>query len=283
MSDERRTVGDTSFEIKQSFWIAGKEILFAENEGALDGMSYLVGQYLDNGVFGEYSQLIKFDDCLEALQDFTKRLEAEIAAIRAERDALGLPVKLFVADDCYPLVSSESIKDKVVAIKASALNPEYRRGDVQLVYAVGGNGTSPHALGSAVFCYHLNNGRYTRFERRDVLGVVKVLPDWAQKSLVLIKSEMEKPVETKEFAGNYGILERIEAGRKVYALGHNPKAFQPWGTWQGHKDSLCDFEQGHYFETYEEAKTDLLCRAANEMGRQKSKRQSDKRKDAHER
>jgi len=51
-------------------------------------------------------------------------------------------------------------------------------------------GANANARGSAVFCYHLNNGKHTRFERHEVLGVVKELPDWAKERLAAVKSQM---------------------------------------------------------------------------------------------
>jgi hypothetical protein len=264
-NNEKRMVGDTGYEVRQTFWIGGKEIVLAERQDAPDNMMYLIGQYTDKGFFTEYSQLIKCDDYLEAVQDFTKRINTETASIRLKRDALNLPAKLFTATDCYPLDRGESIKDRVVVIKPSVLVPEYRRGDVQLVYAVSGFGTSANSRGSAVYCYHLNDGAHTRFERRDISGVVKELPAWAEKSLARIRLEIDKPAETKEFAGNYEIVERIEAGHKVFALGHCESAPCPWGTWQGRRSSVGDFDWGHYFNDYESAKTDMHDRAAEEQ------------------
>jgi hypothetical protein len=199
---ERRMVGDTGYEVRQAFRIGGKEILLAENQRAADNMIYLVGQCTHNGFYEKYSQLVISDDYLESLRDFTRRIDAEATAIKAARDALGLPAELFTTKDCYPHSHSESIKGKVVAIKASVLNPEYRRGDVQLVYAVSGFGVEANSRGNAVFCYHLNNGKHTRFERYEVLGIVKELPEWAQESLARIQAEISKATKGQKRSDN---------------------------------------------------------------------------------
>jgi hypothetical protein len=272
---EKRMIGNTGYEVRQAFFIGGKEMLLAENQNAEDGMMYMVCQFIDNGLIAEYSQGIKSDGYLEAARDFTGRINAEIEKIQAERDARGLPADLFTAGDCYPHDYAESIENKVVAIKSSVLSPEYRRGDVQLVYAVRGNGVAANPRGNAVYCYHLNTGEHTRFERYEVQGVVRELPGWAKASLARIQDEMDKPAETKEFAGNYEIIERMEVGQRVFALGHCERAANPYGTWQGRKNSANSFDMGHYFNDRDAAKTDMHDRAAREQARLDAKKRSD--------
>jgi hypothetical protein len=275
-TQEKRMIANTAYEVRQAFRINGKEILIAEDQNAADGMTYMVYQYTNYGIIAEFARGFGYDDYLDALQDFTGRINTEAAAIRAERDALNLPAKLFTAEDCHPHSYDESIEGKVVAIKASVFSPEYRRGDSQIVYVTGGNGAREDPSGHAVYCYHLNDGRHTRFERYEVLGVVKEPPDWARKSLARIRSEMEKPVETKEFAGNYEIKERIEVGQKVFALGHCERAPNPYGTWRGYKNSKGNFDFGHYFNDYDAAKTDMRERAAKEQVRLDEKKRDAK-------
>lgn len=275
-NQEKRMISNAGYEVRQAFQINGKEILLAENQKAENGMMYMVCGYIDNGIIAQYSQGIQCDDYLEALQDFTERINKEAATVKAERDALNLPGKLFTAEDCHPHNYAESIEGKVVAIKSEVLSPEYRRGDVQLVYAVRGNGVNADPRGNAVYCYHLNDGKHTRFERYEVLGVVKELPDWAKESLARIQAEMDKPADTKEFAGNYEIIERMEVGQKVFALGRCERAANPYGTWQGRVNSANNFDWGHYFDDYETAKTDLHDRAAKEQERMDSKKRDDK-------
>lgn len=189
---------------------------------------------------------------------------------------MGLPGDLFGTEHCYPHDYGESIENMVVAVKPDVFSPEYRRGDNQLVLAVNGNGARANPRGNAVYCYHLNDGRHTRFERFEVLGVVRpeCMPDWAKESLLRVQAEMEKVTGEKEYAGNYEIIERIEVGQKVFVLGYNEKAANPYGTWQGYKNSRGDFDWGHYFDTREEAKTDMHERAAKERARLDEKKRS---------
>ena len=180
-SKEKRYIGDTGYEVKHSLWLGGKEILLAENMQAKDGQYYLIAQYVEKGFLCEYSRAAISDDYLEILRTFTERINKEVMAIQAERDITNYPPGLFTAEHCYPHSYDQSIAGKVVIIKPSVLSPEYRYGDNTLVYATHGNGTAANARGSAVFCYHLNTGKHTRFERQDVMGIIRpeYMPDWA--------------------------------------------------------------------------------------------------------
>jgi hypothetical protein len=278
MSDnnEKRMIADTGYEVRQAFHINGNEILLAENHEAIDGQTYLVCIYTYHGIIGEYSKAMADSDYLKAVREFTERISTEVAVVRAEVEARGLPTELFTANDCHPHDYGESIEDKVIAIKPSVFSPEHRRGDNQLVYVTGGNGAVANPSGHAVYCYHLNTGNHTRLERYEVLGVIKELPYWAKESLERILSEMDKPAEEKEYAGNYEIIEHIAVGQKMFVLGHYEKAPNPYGTWQGYKDSKGDFDWGHYFDTYKSAKTDMRERAAKEQTRLDRPKRDDK-------
>ncbi len=277
-STEKRMIGDTGYEVQRSFWINGKEILLAENMSAKDGQFYLVVQYREHGILCEYSRGEASGDYLEVLRAFTGRINEEITALQSERDALNPPGELFLAEHCYPHSYADSIENKMIAIKASAFSPEYRRDDMQLVFATHGKGTRANARGNAVYCYHLNNGEHTRFERYDVLGAVRpeCIPDWAKENLARIQDERTKPSEEKEYASNYEITERIEAGQKAFVLGYCEKAVNPYGTWQGYKNRKSDFDYGHYFDDYESAKADLRERAAAEQQRLDRSKSRDK-------
>lgn len=100
-----------------------------------------------------------------------------------------------------------------------------------------------------------------------MLGVVRpeAMPDWAKESLARLQGEKEKPLPEKQYAGKYEIIEQIGVGQKVFVLGRNPNAVEPYGTWQGYKNSSRGFDLGHYFSTRENAKADLHVRAGQEQ------------------
>ncbi len=264
---EKRMVADTGYEVKQSMRIGGKEILLAENMSAEDNQFYLVATYRERGFLAEYSAAVTGDDYLEAVQEFCERISREAETVRAEQDKLNVPhTAIITKEQCHPHNYGQDLVDKIVAIKAEVLSAEYRRGDFQLIYVTGGNGARADARGSVVFCRHLNSGETTRFDRRDVLGIVNSehIPHWAKVKHEQFRNEEKTPPKGKEFAGRYEIIERIEVGQKVFALGHNKNAVQPYGTWQGRKDSK-GFDYGHYFSDYNDAKEDLRERAAKEQ------------------
>jgi hypothetical protein len=275
---EKLKIGDTEYEVVSSLRIAGKTMLLVEGMNPQKDMRYGVVQCTENSIITNYSQGILRDDYLEALKDFTERILDEATAIKTEHDARGLPAKLFGPADCYPHSYLQDIKGKVVAIKAEVLNPEYRRGDMQLVYAVGGFGTSASSRGNAVYCYHLNDGTHTRFERYQVLGVVKKLPEWAEQSLAKIREDMYRTTAKKPYVGSYEIIERIVTGRKIFALGRDETVPASYATWEGRIDSAGGFYSGHYHHDINTAKDDLYERAAKEQERLESKKRTASRK-----
>jgi hypothetical protein len=267
---EKRMVSDTGYEVTQSMRIGGKEILLAENMRAEDEHFYMVATYREQGFLAEYSNAVTSDDYIEAVQEFAGRIASEAEAVRTEQSKITVPpTPIITKDQCHPHNYGQDLVDKIVAIKADVLSPEYRRGDFQLVWVTGGNGARSGARGSAVFCRHLNSGEHTRFERQDVLGVVhsEYLPHWSKVKREEFRNEQKTPPPSKEYAGRYEITERIEVGQKVFALGHNKDAAQSYGTWQGRKDAKDSFDIGHYFSSYEAAKGDLQDRAAKEQQR----------------
>lgn len=201
----RRMVSDTNYEVKHAIHIGDKEILFAVDEKENDGMCYFVGNYTCNDILGQYAECLVSDDFLEAMQVFTDRVNQQIEVMKVQISQSKMPNELFTAEHCYPNDYKHSIDGKIVAIKSAVFRPEYRRGDIQLVLVNGGNGAKANPMGRAVYCYHLNNGEHTRFERYDVLGEVKseYLPDWAKEKAaeILAGKSVTQPNKEKKDKG----------------------------------------------------------------------------------
>lgn len=268
-SKEKRMIADSGYEVKHAIHLGDKELLVAENMKDAGGNFYLVANYTENGLIAEYSNCQVSSDYLEIMQEFTKRLDGQIDKIRAGIGKSDFQAELITAEQCHQHDYGESIVGKVVAIKAEALRPEYRRGDVQLVLVSGGNGAKANPMGNGVYCYHLNNDEHTRFERYDVLGEIMVLPDWAKERLSVIKAEIENArnpqpkKEAPEVIGGYTIIERIKVGQKTFVLGENPNAVQQFVTWQ-QLEGQKGYDWGHYFNDREVAQKDLHARAESE-------------------
>ena len=95
---EKRMISDSGYEVRQSFRIGGKEILLGERRGDDGNMNYIVCDYKEQGIFGEYSHGLGDDNYLEAVREFSGRITAEAERIQAERDTRGLPADLFTAE-----------------------------------------------------------------------------------------------------------------------------------------------------------------------------------------
>ena len=188
----RRMVGDTGYEVKHSVHIGDKEIVFAVDMNADQGLHYLVCNVTRNEIFEQFIDGSGSGDYLEMMKEFIDRVGVQIEAVRSEQEQINLPEAIFTADHCFPNDYKQSIDGKVVAIRGNIFRPEYRRGDNQLVYVNGGSGANANSRGTAVFCYHLNNGKHTRFERYEVQGEVKpeCLPDWAKERLAAVKVQI---------------------------------------------------------------------------------------------
>lgn len=86
----------------------------------------------------------------------------------------------YTKEDCVETGPACSIAGKVVALSDS--------GD-PLFYCTGGNGAAASQTGRAAFGVSLKNGEFHRFDRSDVIGVLKpeLLPDSAKLQLSQIR------------------------------------------------------------------------------------------------
>jgi hypothetical protein len=259
---EKRMVGGTGYEVKQAMQIGGREIIIAENMDEPDGKCYMKAEYSQNGIIGQYDRVINCSDYLSIVEEFIGAIDRQIVNLRGEIGKADYQAKVITAGECYPNDYARDITGEVVAIKASALRAEYRRGDCQMVYVTHGNGAKANPRGNGVYCYHLSDGAQTRFERYDIQGIVKELPPWAEGRLSTIRSARQAAgiPEKVEIVAGYTITARIQAGKTLFVLGENPNAVSPYVTWQRY-EGKSGYDHGHYFVNREKAATDLQTRA----------------------
>jgi hypothetical protein len=102
------------------------------------------------------------------------------------------------AAGCTPITSDDDLNGKVVVIRPDILRREYRGATNQVALCDGGFGASPRSRGSACYCVNLYTGKTSRFERRDILGILKddQIPKWAQQGLQ-IQHERKKSSHEK--------------------------------------------------------------------------------------
>lgn len=200
MSDEKRMAGD--YEIIQSVYIGDREIVVGENQADSDGLPYLVAYYESNAILGRYYDAVGSDDFLEIMEIYGQRITEQAQKTREELSKpklQGIDNRPITAEGCTPISYDDDLNGKVIVIKPEVLRPEYRRATSQVKLCTGGFGAYPHSRGSAVFCTEVYTGRQSRFERRDVLGVLEPenQPQWVQHYLLVLQ-QAEKQKKGKE-------------------------------------------------------------------------------------
>lgn len=201
MSEEKRMAGD--YEIIQSVYIGDREIVVGENQANTDGLPYLVAYYESNAIMGRYYDAVGSDDFPEIMEIYGQRIMEQAQKTRAELSKpkiQGIDNSHITAEGCTPISYDDDLHGKVIVIKPEVLRPEYRRATSQLKLCTGGFGAYPHSRGSAVFCTEIYTGRQSRFERRDILGVLgpENQPKWVQHYLLVLQ-QAEKQKSGKEY------------------------------------------------------------------------------------
>lgn len=200
MGEEKRMAGD--YEIIQSVHIGDREIVVGENPADADGLPYLVAYYESNAIIGRYYDAVGSDDFPEIMEIYGQRIMEQAQKTRAELSTpkmQGIDNSLITAEGCTPISYDDDLHGKVIVIKPEVLRPEYRRATSQLKLCTGGFGAYPHSRGSAVFCTEIYTGRQSRFERRDIIGILEPenQPKWVQHYLLILQ-QAEKQKNGKE-------------------------------------------------------------------------------------
>ena len=134
------------------------------------------------------------------MDEFGNRVQAQIDTVKAERDKITIPLSPFTTEQCIPNDYGMNIENKVVVIRPESLRPEYRTADKQLLLATGGFGTYANSRGRAVYTTNLYSGKESRWNREDILGVVKPehMPGWAKERLRQIQTERHAKHKRRE-------------------------------------------------------------------------------------
>jgi len=195
MREEIRKAGE--YEIRQAIRIGESEIVYGENLKAAPDSKYLCAYCTKNDIFASYDQCLVSDDYLEIMQIFCERVLGQVEQQRGAQSQLSPEMlALVTAAQCYPHDYGQDITDKVVAICADALRPEFAHAAHQLVYVTGGSGAQANSRGTKVYFKNLYDGKEGYYRRHTVLGVVKAeaLPEWAKEGLAKIQAEKENGI-----------------------------------------------------------------------------------------
>ena len=180
---EKRMAGN--YEITQALRIGDREVGFGVDPAsdqpyfcALYQKIFEIIQYRER-----YEECFSSDNFVEVAEQFAEYVRQQCQKVREEWAKVTVPRTTVTTEMCLPHDYGQDIDGKVVAIKPSALRPEYRSADHQLVLVDGGSGAAANSYGTTCFCVNLYTGESVRWRRYDVLGEVKpeCLPDWAER------------------------------------------------------------------------------------------------------
>lgn len=192
MDEEKRMV-DT-YEVKHAIHVGDKEVLFAVDDTKTDYPYMVCNCTWDNPLgIDHYFNAAASADYLEMMTEYISRVAAQLEAVKAERDKITVPLQPFTLEHCIPNDNGQNLENKVVIIRPERLRPEYRTADKQLVLATGGFGAHANSRGRAVYTVNLYSGKESRWNREDILGILKpeYMPDWAKERLIQIQAERQ--------------------------------------------------------------------------------------------
>jgi hypothetical protein len=192
MYDKKRMV-DT-YEVKHAILVGDKEILFGVDEKRFDCPYMVCSCAWDNPLgIDYYFNVVGSADYLEMMAEFTSRIMSQLEAVKAERNKITVPLKPFTLEQYILNDDNQNLENKVAIIRPECLRPEYRTADKQLVLVTGGFGAYANSRGRAVYTTNLYSGKESRWNREDILGIVKpeYMPDWAKERLKQIQTQRQ--------------------------------------------------------------------------------------------
>lgn len=218
-----------NYKIINSIHIGDKEIVLGIDMKNPDGNYYMVADYERNELFEMYNNVSVSSDYIEIAEIYSDRLKEQIGKVKtAEKD---MPKGIITADMCDS-ITDKDLEGKIIVIEANTLRPEYRTQAHQIVRCTGGNGANFNARGSAIFCEYLCKDENTRFERYDVLGILKeeCYPEWLTKRL-----EFEKAVKGNtvfEYGGYHFLpVGLVNAANPLKYISNNTVSDKSLGIW----------------------------------------------------
>ena len=202
MEKEKRMADE--YEIIHAVQIGDREIVVGENPADTNGQKYMTAFCESNDLFARYDEVLVSDDYPEIMKYFGERIAQQAEKTRAELFTpkfQGIDVSPIMGEGCTPITGKDDLNGKVIVIRPEVLRREYRRSTNQVKLCTGGFGASPNSRGSACFCKDVYSGKESRYERRDVLGVLtpEQRPEWVKYGLESIKqAEGQKEKTNKE-------------------------------------------------------------------------------------
>lgn len=194
---ERKFVSDTKYEIVQDVNVDGTHYIFAVDENADNNMRFFVGEANYCDLFICYENNTISDDYIEAMSEWTSRLCKAVKRCSESLEKIkkdGVKLTTLSFDDVD--TSIQDYKNKVVVIKPSSIIYESQYAHCQLAFVTNGNGCSPRSMGTAVYCDSIYTGESARWERNDILGVIRTdrVPEWAKKKVAELQKKYSEAI-----------------------------------------------------------------------------------------
>ena len=185
------------YTIFTEFQIGPREVILGENLKAAPGERYMCCTVSYGKFSANFSEAEVSDDYIESIQIYTKLVSKAVDLFRAELSEIeknGIDDTPVTDSGFIPVSYDDDLHNRVIVIKPEVLRREYQRATRQYQLCTNGFGASPNSRGSACFCINLFNGKDSRFERQDVLGIVneEQMPDWVKDGLDRVTKQRHK-------------------------------------------------------------------------------------------
>lgn len=187
------SVDNGNYEVENEINILGTHYFTAYDKKS--ELPFMVGNKRRNDILVQYDNLLVFDDYVVALEEWNKRISDGIEKIKQEQARFG-DLSVLRKDDVELIKPETSIKNKVVVIRPDCLIHESQYSQKQLYFVESGFGVEGNSRGRSVFCRSISDDSRVRFDRKDVLGVIRSdkIPDWAKEKINEIQKAVSSPV-----------------------------------------------------------------------------------------
>ena len=190
MAEDVRKIGE--YKVTNSLHMGDREYALCENMDDPHGLYYMTCIVRSNDFYEFYDEVLSSDNYLQIAKLFADRIQTAIA--EQIKEAEKHPAGLITAEMC-DCSRDRDLNGEIIVIRAEELHPEFRTETHQIVLCTGGNGAKPNARGSAVFCESLTDCEKGRFERANVLGILKkeCYPMWVTERVQVIREFQKNP------------------------------------------------------------------------------------------
>lgn len=265
MEEEKRMI--ETYEVKNAIHLAGGEVVLAEDSSAAELFMVCDCSWDNPFSVDVYTNIAVSGDYLEVMKEFLERVARRVEQIEQERSTRGISNVPLTADDCIPGSQHENYTYQLIVIRPEKIAPAARTADHQLLLATGGNGCSPDALGTAVFCQNLFTGESMRWERHQVAGIIRPdrMPEWAVEKRQALKAaeERETSLPNGAFAYSgyhftpYRKFNKSEQESSLYAFVHSGQLTSDRELGMSTYDQWKKVDYSH--KAFYEASTDKTC------------------------